>query len=91
MTATGAVTRTWTAVTTTWGMVEEDEPSERVRNGRIDARQTVTVTLRQRDSLGVQPGDRLVIEGRRYEVSGYPVGHPRAAYRVIIATEQDET
>lgn len=85
--STGAVTLTWTTLGEVWADVREETPRERVRSGRVESRQAITVRMRYRPDLVPQASDRLVWRGRTYEVTGPPTGGRRERYWTLLATE----
>lgn len=64
----GGETRTWAALGTVWAQVLPISDGERWRAGEVAAH--VTTRFRIRWGLGVTVRDRIVYEGRAYDIAG---------------------
>ena len=66
--AVGQDVKTWTDYKTIWAKVKEENPSERIRANRVDARMTYVITTRYRTDLTTDM--RIVYGGNALDIHG---------------------
>src|SRR5690554_282087 len=66
--AYGEIVETWADLATVWAKVEPISDGERWRAAEVAAHVTTRFTIRW--GLGVTPQDRILYEGREFEIAG---------------------